>query len=88
MTDDRRKSLPPRTQDFIIVDPRDDERWAGVVVDEIWNGDEIFSYVVQPWDHNGPLNTQVTVHAADTEIHPDGRLTVLDDIKRKKFNNR
>lgn len=78
----------PRKHDFVRVEPEDEDCWAGVVTGEIRRNGVIHSYVIQPWDQNGPMTTQVTATADVVRIHPHGRLTVLDDISKMRFNNR
>jgi hypothetical protein len=79
----------PRKHDFVTVDPGgENDNWVGVVNREVRQDGTIHSYVIQPWDHNGPMTTQVTAPADAVSIHPNGRLTVLDDISEKRFNNR
>lgn len=78
----------PRKHDFVEVTAEGGATWCGVVTREIRQNSTIHSYVIQPWDHNGPMNTQVTANADDVAVHDNGRLTVMDDISKKKFNNR
>lgn len=76
--------------DFVKVDPTGREgKLDGTIVgvsSEANTSEDI--YIVQPYTATGPTDATIAVTRSELSLHPTGRMSVMDNISRLRFNHR